>query len=75
MRRKPYTVLGLRQKACTRCGVKPSRYQWSSCATSNLWMPICKDCDILLNQLVVDFFNFANKDELMKAYIEKVKNK
>lgn len=75
MRRKPYTDIGLRRMACTRCGCKPSKYQWNSCACHNLWMPICEECDILLNQMVLDFFNFQNKRELMEAYLIKIGRK
>jgi hypothetical protein len=71
-RREPYTELGLKRVPCARCDKKPSRYQWSSCANNNYWVGVCEDCDILLNEVVLAFFGFLNREELMNAYLEKI---
>lgn len=54
MRRKPYTENDINRVPCQRCG-EPSKYQWQICATGNKWMGVCVECDIKLNELVVEF--------------------
>ena len=51
-RKKPYTVIGLARCKCFRCGAKPSA-QWQICADGNTYRPICTQCDIELNELVL----------------------
>lgn len=53
-RREPYTERGIRQCRCTRCGERAS-FQWSACADGNLWRPLCLECDIALNRLVLEW--------------------
>lgn len=71
-RKKPYTEIGIRRVSCSRCGKKPSLYSWSSCANGNHQMPLCAECDIALNELVLKFFRFANRKRLMADYRERV---
>jgi hypothetical protein len=51
-RRKPYTEIGIRRMPCARCG-KPSRFQWQICADGRLFRPLCAECDVELNEMVM----------------------
>lgn len=53
-RRKPYTNGEIKKLKCVRCG-RRARFQWAACADANLWRPMCKACDVLLNLLVLGF--------------------
>lgn len=66
-RTKPYTEIGIARLKCFRCGAK-AEHQWQICANANRYLPICLECDIELNHLVIDFMNFPNRRELMTAY-------
>lgn len=43
MRKKPYTVIGIRRMKCFRCG-RPARHQWQICADGSQYRPICGAC-------------------------------
>ena len=58
MRREPYTEAGIKRVPCERCG-EPSAYQWQICATGNKWSGVCVECDIALNELVVEFMGMS----------------
>lgn len=66
-RRTPYTELGIKRVPCLKCG-EPSEYQWTICADGNQWRGICKVCDIALNALVLDFFGFRNRRQMIRDY-------
>lgn len=72
-RRQPYTKAGVHRVPCTRCG-RSSDYQWQVCADGRLYRPICKQCDIELNEMVLRFMGFPEDwiRARMAAYIEKV---
>lgn len=72
-RKKPYTNEEIKKLPCCRCG-KPSSFQWQICSDGNLYRPICIDCDIALNKLVLEFMDFPDRDEKIKEY-EKAKRK
>lgn len=68
MRTKPYTEIGIKRLPCFRCGNKPSRSQWQICADGNQYRPICRQCDIELNALVLKFMGDDRANEKMKEY-------
>lgn len=70
MRSKPYTKIGIRRLKCFRCGAR-AEYQWQVCADKNIWRPICPVCDVMLNQIVLQFMH----DPLWKNKIDKYKEK
>lgn len=70
-RTKPYTEKGILRVACFRCGC-PSKYQWNCCADGNIWRGLCQNCDIELNETVLNFFNHPQKVELLRQYKAKV---
>ena len=65
MRREPYTENGINRVSCQRCG-KPSVTQWQICATGNKWAGVCIECDIKLNELVVEFMGLSK--DLTRSY-------
>lgn len=71
-RYKPYTDKGIKRIPCMRCG-KPSRFQWNICALGKQFNAICEDCDIALNELVLDFMRVKNAEYLKINYRMKVK--
>ena len=58
-RRKPYTEGGIRRLPCVRCGEKAAM-QWQTCADDGLYRPLCRGCDILLNQKALEFLGFPD---------------
>ncbi len=66
-RRKPYTAIGIRRVPCCRCGT-PSQAQWQVCANGNMRLGLCVDCDILLNELALQFIKHKNAKKLMQKY-------
>lgn len=68
-RRRPYTVDGVRRLPCFRCG-QPALHQWSACSDGNLWRPLCLECDVALNRLVLEWMGFdaAEVAAKMTAY-------
>ena len=72
MRTKPYTDRGLRRVRCSHCGKLPSWEQWTldACADSNKGEQhgLCMDCDIKLNELLLNFFNIKDANKKIVAY-------
>jgi hypothetical protein len=50
-KRTPYMERGIVRKRCIRCGDK-ARFQWNVCADDG-YRPICAECDVALNELVL----------------------
>jgi hypothetical protein len=73
VRRKPFTDEGLKHKPCTRCGHKPSTHQWNiePCSLGKEapgWIPICVDCDLLLNEMLVHLIYGARFEAKLAIY-------
>ncbi len=68
-RREPYTEEGVKRLPCTRCG-EPAMHQWNVCSDWNLHRPICKQCDIELNLLVLWFMRDPDWQQKIDAYKE-----
>lgn len=71
MRKKPYTQIGISRKKCVRCGSK-AHAQWQICALNNLYTPICLDCDIALNDAVLQFMRIPKRVRIIKSYRQKL---
>ena len=67
MRKKPYTEIGIRRLKCFRCGGEPTQ-QWQICSDSNQYRPICIDCDVALNELVLKFMGIKDWKKKIKKY-------
>jgi hypothetical protein len=53
-RRRPYTVIGIRRLKCARKGC-PNRAAatWQVCADGRIYRPVCPDCSVELDHLVL----------------------
>lgn len=71
-RKQPYTLAGIRQLKCMRCG-SPAFSQWQVCADRNNYRPLCKACDIALNAMVLDWMGHPKAKELTRAYATKLR--
>lgn len=70
-RKEAYTQIGISRVPCSRCG-KSSNQQWQACSYNRYFVAICKECDIELNRLVLEFLKISNKEELMKEYTKRL---
>lgn len=70
-RRRLYTQIGVRRLPCVRCGSR-ARYQWSICADGNLQRPLCRECDIDLNRMVLEWVGDPEAAQKVAAYRERV---
>jgi hypothetical protein len=63
-RKKPYTALGILRTRCSFRGCKkPGRHQWQCCALGNLYMPLCTEHDIGLNNVAAKYILGAEKSK------------
>ena len=67
-RLRPYTELGLRRLPCHRCGAWPSVSQWQACADGNVYRPLCRECDVELNELLLRWVGDPTGPAKMAAY-------
>lgn len=67
-RRKPYTAAGIQRLRCIRCDEQQAVHQWQICADGNNYRPVCADCDVMLNHLVLRFMNHPKPSALMERY-------
>ena len=70
-RKKPYTDIGVRRLPCARCG-KPATRQWQVCADGNLWRPLCAECDVQANELLLIFMCDPEIIQKMNRYDKEV---
>jgi hypothetical protein len=71
-RKQPYTAIGIKRCECIRCG-KPAHAAWQICADGRLYRPLCVECDIALNEMVLKWAGFSDWEEKIKAYRETLK--
>ena len=70
MRTKPYTATGIRRAKCVRCKA-PAFHDFRICAMGpdNRW-PVCRICDVVINELVVRKIWGREHDDKLAAYRE-----
>ena len=68
-----YTNEELSRTKCIRCG-ELSSHVWGTCANGGYHIPLCENCDVSLNELILKWLVVSNWEELMEKYIRKVKN-
>ena len=73
MRRKPYTQIGIRRLKCCVSGCENrGEFQWQCCATGNLWMPLCVEHDIGMNQMALEYIGHPRTEALVEEYRAKI---
>lgn len=70
IRKKPYTEIGITRLKCIRCG-NPAEVQWQICADNNNYRPLCLDCDIALNRVVLRFMRHPHREHMANEYADK----
>lgn len=70
-RRRPYSATGIRRLPCVRCGAK-AHASWNVCADGNLHRPICRACDVALNELAMRFVFGDTREADLAAYRARV---
>ena len=71
MRTKPYTVRGIKRIKCFRCGAQ-AYSTWQIYADGGQYRPICKACDVALNEMALKFMGFPDWEEKMRKYKEQL---
>lgn len=66
-RRQRYTAIGIRRRPCARCGAK-AHAQWNICANGGNFVPICLECDLALNAMVLRWFGFPEAEQMIAEY-------
>jgi hypothetical protein len=66
-RKHPYTEAGVLRLSCIRCGSKP-KFQWQICSDGNNFRPLCVECDVALNRLVLEWMGHPKASELADRY-------
>jgi hypothetical protein len=71
-RRKPYSERGIRRLKCWRLGCENRAFQqWQICADGNVYRPVCWECDVEMNGLVLAFMGDPEAYTKMKRYAER----
>jgi hypothetical protein len=72
----PLTNAEIRKLKCQRCG-KKAIHQWSLCCLDGRYVPVCLECDILLNLIIADFLNLPDAKEVVADYANqtRIRNK
>lgn len=72
-RRQPYTEAGITRVHCSRPGCRRrARYQWNVCAAGNVYRAVCPECDVALNDLVLDWADEPEREALIRAYARRL---
>ena len=66
-RRQPYSAIGIRRLPCVRCS-KPAQTQWQICADNRLFRPLCLQCDIELNEMVMRWIWGNKREDDLRKY-------
>lgn len=70
-RKKPYTETGIKRCKCVRCGNR-ARFQWQICAYGNTYRPLCEECDIELNEMVLKWAGFSDWEIKIQRYKDRL---
>lgn len=75
-RKEPYTQIGITRLRCIRCGgmMTSQSHQWQICSDGNNWRPLCLDCDIEMNRMVLQWMRHPEAGRLAAEYEAKSRN-
>lgn len=71
-RRQPYTARGIARVKCIRCPNK-AHASWQICADGRMHRPLCKECDIELNEIVMRWAFGRRRERDLKRYAARVR--
>ncbi len=72
-RRTPYTDKGIRRIKCWRADCNNrAAFQWQACADGRAFRPVCAECDVAINAMVLDFMGDPDREAKMAAYRQRV---
>lgn len=71
MRTKPYTPKGIQRLKCIRCPNK-AQFQWNICADGNVYRPLCAECDVELNEMVMRWAFGDTRESDIQGYRDRV---
>ena len=71
-RNKPYTEEEIKHKKCVRCGRK-AYGTWQACSDKRKHRPLCLDCDIELNKMVLKWMGFPDWESKIQSYENEVR--
>jgi len=66
-RKVPYTEIGILRLPCIRCGSQ-AEFQWQICSDGNNYRPLCIECDIELQRVVLKFMKHPHVEQLVNDY-------
>ncbi len=73
MHRRPYTAIGIRRLRCFRAGCdRRAATQWQICSDGRQFRPVCIECDIELNRMVLEWAGFPDAEERIRTYSESI---
>jgi NAD-dependent SIR2 family protein deacetylase len=70
MRKNPYTKAWIQRQKCHRCGKQASE-QWYLKTEGN-YIPVCRDCDILILELIMRYLDIPNWDLKISIYEDRL---
>lgn len=71
--RPQYSAEGIRRLMCSRAGCgRRSHASWGACADENVQRPLCAECDVEVNRIMLDWIGDPDADEKMAAYVAQV---
>ena len=71
-RRRPYTAAGIARLQCIRCPNK-AHASWQICSDNRLHRPLCKECDLELNEMVMRWAFGRRRESDLRKYTKKVR--
>lgn len=71
-RKRPYTQIGVRRLMCFRCKTRRAEFQWQICADGNVFRPLCPQCDVDLNEMVLRWVGDPEAEAKLRAYRQRV---
>lgn len=71
--RPPYSSDGIARLMCSRAGCDRKAYAtWGACADDNVQRPLCAECDVEVNRIVLDWMGDPAAAAKMAVYEARV---
>lgn len=71
--RPPYSAAGITRLLCARAGCgRRAHASWGACADGNVQRPLCPECDVEVNRIVLFWMGDPDLADKMDAYEARV---